>query len=101
MPKDMPKPKRAKAPAAELNGLAQYLAEALRVTRRRPDIPARLHNDIAGVCLEFQNRTPNEHLASDAEEVIKRRLTRRHRGRLCQQIFSCVGFKRLSRAAGF
>lgn len=63
MPKDTPKPKRAKARDAELDAFARHLAEALRLTRTRPDIPAQLYNDIAGAFTEFQNRTPNEHPA--------------------------------------
>ena len=101
MPKDTPKPKRAKAPDAELDALAQHLAEALRVTRMCPDIPAQLYNDIAGAFTGFQRRTPNEHLASHAEEIIKRCLIVGIEAGCVIKFFRVWGFKRLSRAAGF
>ena len=61
-----------KLPAAdELRSFAHHLAEAIRIARDNPILPARLYNDLADALCNFENNLPSLARVSESEAHIR------------------------------
>jgi hypothetical protein len=56
--------------AAELQNFAHHLAEALRIARYSPMIPASLYNGLADALIDFENDLPSLSRVSESEAHI-------------------------------
>jgi len=56
---------------AELRDFAHHLAEAIRIARDNPILPARLYNDLADALLSFENNLPSLARVSESEAHIR------------------------------
>jgi hypothetical protein len=56
--------------AAELQNFAHRLAEAIRIARENPMIPASLYNGLADALIDFENDLPSLSRVSESESHI-------------------------------
>jgi hypothetical protein len=56
--------------SAELTDFAHHLAEALRIARNNPTIPASLYNGLADVLIDFENDLPSLSRVNESEPHI-------------------------------
>jgi hypothetical protein len=61
--------------AAELQNFAHHLAEAIRIARENPMIPASLYNGLADALIDFENDLPSLSRVSESESHIILTLT--------------------------
>ncbi len=60
---------------AELQNFAHHLAEAIRIARENPMIPASLYNGLADALIDFENDLPSLSRVSESESHISLTLT--------------------------